>query len=71
LVALMVSLVDIVMAFEKVVVLVVLKGSQEVAYWVSEQVASMDDERVVEKVEYAVTWTDEQKELLTAALSVF
>jgi hypothetical protein len=67
----MVSLVDIVMAFEKVVVLVVLKGSQEVAYWVSEQVASMDDERVVEKVEYAVTWTDEQKELLTAALSVF
>ncbi len=70
-VALMVSLVDIVMAFEKVVVLVVLKGSQEVAYWVSEQVASMDDERVVEKVEYAVTWTDEQKELLTAALSVF
>ena len=67
----MVSLVDIVMAFEKVVVLVVLKGSQEVAYWVSEQVASMDDERVVEKVEYAVIWTDEQKELLTAALSVF
>jgi hypothetical protein len=67
----MVSLVDIVMAFEKVVVLVVLKGSQEVAYWVSEKVASMDDERVVEKVEYAVTWTDEQKELLTAALSVF
>ena len=51
----MVSLVDIVMAFEKVVVLVVLKGNQEVAYWVSEQVASMDDERVVEKVEYAVT----------------
>ena len=67
----MVSLVDIVMAFDKVAVLVVLKGNQEVAYWVSEQVASMDDERVVEKVEYAVTWTDEQKGLLTAALSVF